>query len=118
VADADFRFAVIRATIWDVKLDEMFEANWAGARNAGLLVSAYHVFKADVPAPAQIGFFAQALTGHKWDLPPVLDIERDDKLTSQQITQAVRDCLHLSEQRFGRKPIVYTKVVRTAVYTF
>jgi hypothetical protein len=48
------------------------------------------------------------LSGHKWDLPPVLDIERDDKLTAQQITPCVRDCLHLSEQRFGRKPIVYT----------
>ncbi len=108
VADAGFRFAVVRATIWNVKVDEMFEINWTGAHNAGLLVSAYHVFKPDVPAAAQIDYFALALTGHKLDLPPVLDIELDNQLTSQQITQSVRDCLHLSEQRFGRKPIVYT----------
>jgi GH25 family lysozyme M1 (1,4-beta-N-acetylmuramidase)/uncharacterized protein YraI len=108
VADAGFRFAVVRATLWNVKVDETFETNWTGARNAGLLVSAYHVLKADVPAADQIDFFAQALTDHKWDLPPVLDIELADSLTTQQITQSARDCLRLGKQRLGRKPIVYT----------
>jgi lysozyme len=108
VADAGFKFAVVRATLWDVKLDETFETNWQGARANGLLVSAYNVIKPDVPAAAQIDCFAQALVGHKWDLPPVLDIERDDGQTPQQITQCVRESLRLSEQRFGRKPIVYT----------
>ncbi len=108
VADAGYRFAVVRATIWNAKIDDNFAVNWNGARNAGLLVSAYHVVKADVAAAAQIDYFAQALAGHKWDLPPVLDIERDDNLSVQAITQCVRDCLHLSEQRFSRKPLVYT----------
>ncbi len=108
VADAGFRFAVVRATLWNVKVDETFEANWTGAHNAGLLISAYHVLKADVPAAAQIDFYAQALTGHEWDLPPVFDIELAGALTTQQITQSARDCLGLGEQRFGRKPIVYT----------
>ena len=108
VADAGFKFAVVRATLWDVKLDETFETNWNGARANGLLVSAYNVIKPDVPAAAQIDFFAQALIGHQWDLPPVLDIERDDKQTPLQITQCVRESLRLSAQRFGRKPIVYT----------
>jgi lysozyme len=108
VADAGFRFAIVRATLWDVKLDETFETNWAGARANGLLVSAYNVIKPDVPAATQIDFFAQALVGHNWDLPPVLDIERDDGQTPQQITQCARESLCLSEQRFGRKPIVYT----------
>jgi GH25 family lysozyme M1 (1,4-beta-N-acetylmuramidase) len=57
VADAGFRFAVVRATLWNVKIDETFETNWNGARSAGLLVSAYHVVKADVAAAAQIDFF-------------------------------------------------------------
>ncbi len=108
VANAGFKFAIVRATIWDVKLDETFETNWQGARANGLLVSAYNVIKPDVAAAAQIDFFAQAMTGHKFDLPPVLDIERDDGQTPQTITQCVHDALNLSEQRFGRKPIVYT----------
>ncbi len=108
VADAGFKFAVVRATLWNVKLDETFETNWQGARANGLLVSAYNVIKPDVSAAAQIEYFAQALIGHKWNLPPVLDIERDDNQTPQQITQCVRESLRLSEQRFGRKPIVYT----------
>ncbi len=108
VADAGFRFAIVRATLWDVKLDETFETNWTGARANGLLVSAYNVIKPDVSATAQIDFFAQALIGHKWDLPPVLDIERDDGQAPQQITQCARESLRLGAQRFGRKPIVYT----------
>lgn len=108
VADAGFKFAVVRASLWDVKIDETFETNWRGARSHGLLLSAYNVIKPDVSAAAQIDLFGQALSGRKWDLPPVLDIERDDAQTPQQITQCVRDALRLSEQRFGRKPIVYT----------
>jgi|WetSurMetagenome_2_1015567.scaffolds.fasta_scaffold33318_4 GH25 family lysozyme M1 (1,4-beta-N-acetylmuramidase)/uncharacterized protein YraI len=108
VADAGFKFAIVRATLWDAKLDETFETNWNGARANGLLVSAYNVIKPDVPAAAQIDTFAQALIGHKWDLPLVLDIERDDKQSPQLITQCVRESLRWSEQRFGRKPIVYT----------
>jgi GH25 family lysozyme M1 (1,4-beta-N-acetylmuramidase)/uncharacterized protein YraI len=108
VADAGFKFAVARATLWDAKLDETFETNWSSARANGLLVSAYNVIKPDVPAAAQIDAFAQALVGHRWDLPPVLDIERDDQQTPEQITQCVRESLRLSEQRFGLKPMVYT----------
>ncbi len=108
VADAGYRFAVVRASIWNKRIDNTFEANWNGAKANGLLMSAYHVVKPDVPAAAQIDFFASALGSRKPDLPLVLDIERDDQQTPQQITQCARDCLHLCEQRFGRRPIVYT----------
>jgi GH25 family lysozyme M1 (1,4-beta-N-acetylmuramidase)/uncharacterized protein YraI len=108
VASAGYRFAVVRATLWNKRIDTTFETNWNGAKNQGLLMSAYHVVKPDVPAAAQIDFFAQALGSHKPALPPVLVIERDDQQTPSAITSCARDCVGLCEQRFGRKPIIYT----------
>lgn len=108
VADAGYRFAVVRLSLWNKRTDLTFEANWTGARNNGLLVSAYHVVRPDIPATAQIDFFATALGARRPDLPLVLDIERDDQQTPPQITPCVRDCLQLCEQRFGRKPVIYT----------
>jgi hypothetical protein len=49
VADAGFRFAVVRATIWNAKIDETFETTGM-ERATRALVSAYHVVKADVAA--------------------------------------------------------------------
>ena len=108
VADAGYRFAVVRATLGDVKVDETFETNWIGARSVGLLISAYHVVKPEIPAGAQIDRFVATLSGHITDLPPVLDIELDGGQTPDQITATIRECLRLSAQRFGRRPIIYT----------
>lgn len=108
VADAGYRFAVVRATLGDVKVDETFETNWIGARSVGLLISAYHVVKPEIPAGAQIDRFVATLSGHITDLPPVLDIELDGAQTPDQITASVRECLRLSTQHFGRPPIIYT----------
>ena len=108
VADAGYRFAVVRATLGNVKVDETFETNWDGAKSADLLVSAYHVVKPEIAAADQIAFLANELDGRKTDLPLVLDVELDGGQQPDQITACVRDCLRLSEQRFGRKPIIYT----------
>ncbi len=108
VAEAGYRFAVIRATIGDYYSDPRFFTNWSEAREAGLLLSSYHVITPNVSADAQIGRFFEVLGKRRPDLPLVLDVERTDGMSPQVITQRIRECLDGIEAGAGRKPIIYT----------
>lgn len=108
VAAAGYRFAVIRATIGNYYTDPRFYENWSNARDAGLLISAYHVVAPERPADAQIERFFDALGERKSDLPLVLDVELSRGVSQAGITACVKDCLQMVEQRDGRKPIIYT----------
>ncbi len=61
VAAAGHRYAIVRATIGDSYTDPRFFANWDGARDAGLLVSAYHVIAPKVSAEVQMAAFFNVL---------------------------------------------------------
>lgn len=108
VAAAGYRFAIVRATIGDYYTDPRFFANWDGAREAGVWVSAYHVIAPKVSAEAQMLAFFNVLDDRISDLPLVVDVERDDGVDPAKITQVVRDCLREVEVREARKPIIYT----------
>lgn len=51
------RFAIIRATLGYTYTDPNYAANAAGARNAGVAVGAYHVFKPSQDALTQAAHF-------------------------------------------------------------
>jgi len=108
VAAGGFRYAFLRATIGDAYTDPRFYANWDGAREAGLLVSAYHVITPKVSASAQMAHFFDVLDDRISDLPLVLDVEREDGVAPAGITRCVKDCLYEVEGRENRKPIIYT----------
>jgi len=108
VAAAGYRFAVIRATIGDYYTDPRLYVNWSAARDAGLLVSAYHVVTPERSVDAQIDRLFDVLEDRESDLPLVLDIELSRGVSRDGITTCVRDCMQKVEQLDGRKPIVYT----------
>jgi len=108
VAAAGYRFAVIRTTVGNYYTDPRFYENWSGARNAGLLVSAYHVVTPEHSAGSQIDRFFDVLGDRKADLPIVLDVELSRGVSPAGITTCVKDCLQMVEQRDDRKPVIYT----------
>lgn len=108
VAAAGYRFVLIRATIGDYYTDPRFYVNWSGARDAGLLVSAYHVVTPGRAVDSQTDRLFDVLGDRKADLPLVLDVELSRGVQRAGITACVRDCLQEVEQLDGRKPIIYT----------
>jgi GH25 family lysozyme M1 (1,4-beta-N-acetylmuramidase) len=108
VAAQGYRFAAIRATVGNYHTDSRFYENWRGAREAGLLVSAYHVVKPKNTAESQITRLFDVLEDRVPDLPLVLDVELTDDQTPAVITGIVRECIQRIEQQAGRKPIIYT----------
>jgi lysozyme len=110
VAAAGYRFAITRATLGNYDTDVRFYVNWDGAREAGLLVSAYHVVAPERPADSQIERLFDVLDGRSPDLPLVLDVELRRGISPEGITACVGKCADLVEEREGRKPMIYTAI--------
>ncbi|MGG4217502.1 GH25 family lysozyme [Paenibacillus jamilae] len=113
VAAAGKTFAFIKATEGTKFLDNQFLANVQGARDANILVGAYHFLNATTVdgARQEAANFARALdsAGGRLDLPPVMDYENNPKgLTPVQISEVAHAFLDEMEKLTGREPIVYT----------
>lgn len=108
VALAAYRFVIIRATVGDYYTDPNFSENWSGAKDSGILVSAYHAVTPDRSAESQIEHFFDILDNRKADLALILDIELARGVSPAAITACIKDCLNKTEQLDGRKPIIYT----------
>jgi len=105
---AGYRFAVIRATVGDYYTDPRFYTHWDGAKNAGMLVSAYHVVVATNYADKQISRYYSVLDKRKSDFPPVLDIERKDSTSKAVNAACIQDCCSQISKNDKRRPIFYT----------
>ncbi|WP_226001916.1 GH25 family lysozyme [Paenibacillus sp. BJ-4] len=113
VAAAGKTFAFIKATEGTKYQDNQFLVNVQGARDANILVGAYHFLNATTTdgARQEAANFARAIdsAGGRLDLPPVLDYENNPKgLTSAQISEVAHAFLDEMEKLTGRQPIVYT----------
>ncbi|KAF6572403.1 GH25 family lysozyme [Paenibacillus sp. SEL3] len=113
VAAAGKTFAFIKATEGTKYQDNQFLINVQGAREANILVGAYHFLNATTAdgARQEAANFARALdsAGGRLDLPPVMDYENNPKgLTPAQINEVAHAFLDEMERLTGRQPIVYT----------
>ena len=108
VAASGVKFAAIRATVGDYYTDPTFAANWAGAKAAGLLVTAYHVVKPGCDINGQMDLLNEATGGLQFDLPPVLDVELHDDSLPTMVGFTVRGCVDLLMERYPVRPIIYT----------
>ena len=87
----------------------MFKENFYQAREYGFIRGAYHFWSTTSSARSQAYFFLERVHLTDGDLPPVLDIEH--KPQEQSIEDFQRDVLtwlHIVEDRYHVKPILYT----------
>ena len=100
---------MIKATEGSTQIDENFIDNFYQAREYGFTRGAYHFYSVHTPAKAQAQFFIKNVKLEKGDLPPVLDVEHTPKKQSAEDFKAsVLEWLHIVEQHYGVKPIIYT----------
>lgn len=112
VADAkrgNKSFAFIRANDGSSH-DSKFAINWQGAADAGMYRGAYTFFRAseDPIAQAQSLLASIGSTIGEQDLPPVLDLEVKDGMSSATVAARAAKWLAYVEHAVGRKPVVYT----------
>ncbi len=102
------RFAFIKATEGTDIKNQIFNSEWTAALSAGVIRGAYHFFHPGEDPVAQAQFFLATVgTLTASDLPPVLDWEVTDGVsTAEQIKNALT-WLQLVQAQTGRTPAVY-----------
>lgn len=114
VAGAGKTFAFLKATQGTSFLDDRFAANRTGANNVGIPIGAYHF--ADVTksptvvdgAIAEADWFVSSAQPKAGDLPPVLDIEKNNGLGQVKVTKWILTWLEEVRQQTGIYPMIYT----------
>lgn len=103
------RFIIVKATEGATRVDPNFEDNFYQIREYGFIRGAYHFWSTKSSARAQAYFFLSKVHLQEGDLPPVLDIEHKPQNQSTQDFQTdVLTWLHIVEDKYHVKPIIYT----------
>lgn len=103
-------FAFIKATEGIGNTDPQFKRNWKRSKEAGVFRGAYHFFIASKDGRMQAENFIDKVELETGDLPPVLDVEQLNSVSSTQLKREVKRWLEIIENHYGVKPIIYTNV--------
>jgi len=117
VAGSGVKFAWIKATEGGDNADARFQANWTGAKAAGVPHGAYHFVYWCRPPMEEMANFEQNAPVEVDALPPVLDVEATptSKTCHRHLTQEgaiaeMKVMLDEMERHYGKRPIIYTTV--------
>ncbi len=115
VNNVNIDFVFLRATRGVDMVDYQFDTNWKEAKKTGILRGAYHFYFFNKNPAQQAEFFLKHVTIEKGDLPPVLDIEFDEKtddklLPKEEILRGIATWLIIVERKTGMKPIIYANL--------
>jgi GH25 family lysozyme M1 (1,4-beta-N-acetylmuramidase) len=103
------QFAVIRVSDGTTTIDPKFETYWAGSRANGIVHGAYQFFRPGQDVIAQADLLLSKVGDMAADdLPPVLDVEAADGLSSTQVAAKVQQWVDHVTPVIGRAPIIYT----------
>uniref|UniRef100_UPI004024CAB2 glycoside hydrolase family 25 protein n=1 Tax=Prevotella sp. TaxID=59823 RepID=UPI004024CAB2 len=103
------RFVIIKSTEGASRLDDHFRENFNQVRDYGFIRGVYHFWSNKSSAREQAYYFLDKVHLTEGDLPPVLDIEH--KPADKSVDDFQRDVLtwlHIVEDKFHAKPIIYT----------
>ena len=109
IGGCPLRFIIIKSTEGASKLDENFYDNFENARNYGYIRGAYHFWSVHSTAREQAYHFLKKVHLKEGDLPPVLDVEhKPANLSVEDFQTDVLTWLHIVEDKYHVKPIIYT----------
>jgi lysozyme len=101
-------FTFIKATEGVTFTNDLFAADWNNAKTAGLVRGAYHFFHPGDDPAQQARFFLSVMGNlNNNDLPPVLDWEVTDGVSSATQIENALIWLQAVETATGRIPIIY-----------
>ena len=102
-------FIMIKATEGSSRMDENFNDNFYQAREYGFIRGAYHFWNNKSSARDQAYYFLKQVHLEEGDLPPVLDVEhKPEERSVEDFQRDILTWLHIVEDRYHVKPIIYT----------
>lgn len=102
-----FDFAYIKATESEDWLDNQFARNWKEAAKYDINRGAYHFFDPEADPQKQMQHFFSVVKLKDGDLPPMLDVEQESKISTSEYRKKVKTCLELMEAHYKMKPFLY-----------
>ncbi len=108
VAGEGVTFAFCKATEGIYYIDPFYRQNWEGMSRASIRRGAYHFFHPAQDARRQAEFFARNVGWVATDLPPAIDVEKDDGLAPERVLLQLERMLCEIERITKRRPIIYT----------
>lgn len=109
VEGCPLRFIIIKSTEGASRLDDNFNDNFYNAREYGFIRGAYHFWSNRSTPRQQAYYFLKQVHLEEGDLAPVLDIEHAPRDRSvEDFQRDVLTWLHIVEDRYHVKPIIYT----------
>ena len=103
-------FAFIKATEGIGNTDPQFRRNWRKAKSNGIYRGAYHFFIASKDGRMQAEHFIDKVDLEPGDLPPVLDVEQMNGVSTATLKNEVKEWLAIVENYYKVKPIIYTNI--------
>lgn len=103
-------FAVVKSTEGADWTAETYDRNYSEAKRCGIIRGAYHFLRL-TDIDSQIKNFIKNTHLEPGDLPPVLDMELDNRTMAKNSKKAVEYAhkwLEAMEKHYGVKPILYT----------
>ncbi len=106
--DTNMAYVYLKCTEGKDNQDPLYLRNIEMAHSHDLKVGSYHFFRPKVNLSLQIhNFKAQCLPAEQ-DLIPMLDVENDAGMPTEQFCDSLTKMLHLMEEAYHQKPLVYT----------
>ena len=112
ISPKNMQFVYLKASEGGDYTDPRFQENWLSAREQGLRVGAYHVFRLCRDGKVQADNFIHTVPKKSNSLPPVLDLEYDSaclaQLQKDQLLKQIQVMHDRLQQHYGKTPIFYT----------
>ena len=100
-------FVYIKATESNSWQDKFFSTNWKMAKKYGFYRGAYHFFDPHETPEEQMNYFFSKVKLSIGDLPPMLDVEQESRISTANYQSMVLRCLQIMEKHYHMKPILY-----------
>ena len=100
------KFVYIKATEGSDYIDPTYLENIRNARKSGFKVGSYHFLSTRSSVVTQFINFARTVKREEQDLLPVIDVEKIQPWSSQQLRDSLKVFADLVEEYYGCKPII------------
>lgn len=100
-----YKFCIMKATEGKSLKDSKFKTFWSLSKKNGLIRGAYHFYRPGVSPDEQFKNFKNTVKLEKGDLPPFLDVEKEN-INVKDVNRWIKLC----ESHYGVKPIVYCSI--------
>lgn len=108
VGESKMAYVYLKATEGGDRIDHRYKENIDLAHQHGLKVGSYHFYRPKSPQQTQLqNFMTQCRPGDQ-DLIPMIDVESAGGLSIDAFRDSLFTFLHLVEQAYKQKPLIYT----------